>query len=186
MDGTLTVACHDFNAIRRQLGMPEDTPILEEINKLPAEHARQVHQRLYDIELELAHQAQPQPDVERLLDHLAVTGHNLGILTRNSLKIAFTTLKACGLMDYFKQENVLGRECCAPKPDPEGILKLIDRWAVHPSETVMVGDYWFDLKSGYDAGTHTIHLDVDGSRTWPDVTHHRISGFSDITDLIVN
>ncbi len=186
MDGTLTVACHDFNAIRSQLGMPQDKPILEEIKKLPADQAQRVHQELYDIELELAHQAQPQPDVERLLNHLTTTGHNLGIVTRNSLEIAFTTLKACGLMRYFKQENILGRECCAPKPDPEGVLKLISSWSVSPNETVMVGDYWFDLKSGYDAGAHTIHFDVDGTRSWPDVTHFRINTFTEVTDLIVH
>ncbi len=186
MDGTLTVACHDFNAIRRQLGMPENKPILEEIKKLPVAQAQQVHQQLYDIELELAYQAQPQPDVERLLGILSESGYNLGILTRNSLEIAFTTLKACGLVDYFKPQNVLGRECCAPKPDPEGILKLISQWAVDPSETVMVGDYWFDLKSGYTAGTHTIHFDVNSSNLWPDVTHFRIKSFAEITDIIVN
>ncbi len=186
MDGTLTMACHDFAAIRRQLGMPENKPILEEINKLPAEQAQRIHQQLYDIELELAHQARPQPGVERLLNHLSVTGHNLGILTRNDLEIAFTTLQACGLIDYFEPENVLGRECCAPKPDPEGVLKLMHKWNAEAYKTVMVGDYWFDLKSGYDAGAHTIHFDVDGSRSWPDVTHFRINTFSEVTDLIIH
>ena len=168
------------------LGCREDKPILEEIKKLPAKKARHVHQQLYDIEMELAHQAQPQPDVERLLNHLAKTGSNLGILTRNSLQIAFTTLQASGLIDYFQAENILGRECCAPKPAPEGVLKLIDRWAADPSETVMVGDYWFDLKSGYDAGAHTIHFDADGTQSWPDVTHFRINAFREVTDLIIH
>ena len=184
MDGTLTVACHDFNAIRRQLGMPEDKPILEEIKKLPVDQAQLVYQQLYDIEMELAHQAQAQPDVESLLSHLCEQGYKIGILTRNSLDIAFTTLKACGLFGYFKEENILGRESCAPKPDPEGVLKLINYWAANPNETVMVGDYWFDLKSGYDAGAHTIHFDVDGTRSWPDVTHFKISQFNDITNML--
>ena len=186
MDGTLTLACHDFAQIRRQLGMPQDKPILEEINKLPQEQAEKLHQQLYDIEFELAHQAKAQPHAETLLSHLRERGYEIGILTRNSLEVAFATLNACGLIDYFKPENILGRESCAPKPDPEGVLKLIGQWGCEAKETVMVGDYWFDLKSGHAAGAHTIHFDVIGSNSWPEVTHFRISSFSNITDLIIH
>jgi len=186
MDGTLTVACHDFAQIRRDLGMPQDKPILEEIDKLPQNQAQKLHKKLYDIEFEIAHQAQAQPHAKSLLSHLSEQGHQIGILTRNSVDIAFATLEASGLIEYFKPENILGRESCAPKPDPEGVLKLIRQWGAQAKETVMVGDYWFDLKSGYEAGTHTIHFDVSGTDNWPDVTHYRISCFSDITNLIIN
>ena len=35
LDGTLTVAVHDFNAIRNELGIPAGQPILKTIESLP-------------------------------------------------------------------------------------------------------------------------------------------------------
>ena len=35
MDGTLTVSAHDFEHMRRELGLPPDVPILEALHALP-------------------------------------------------------------------------------------------------------------------------------------------------------
>jgi len=40
MDGTLTLAVHDFDAIRNTLGLPLGKPILEAIEDLPAPQAK--------------------------------------------------------------------------------------------------------------------------------------------------
>ena len=39
MDGTLTVAVHDFPAIKRALGIPQDDDILHHLAALPADEA---------------------------------------------------------------------------------------------------------------------------------------------------
>ena len=186
MDGTLTVACHDFDDIRRQMGLPLGKPILEELEKYPKDQADALHGQLYDIEMEIAHQAVSQPGAETLLQLLHNRGHQIGILTRNSLDIAFATLNACGLSQYFDEKNILGRECCAPKPDPQGVLQLIERWQCNAEQTVMVGDYLYDLQSGHSAGTYTIHFDAIGIQSWPGVTHYRINGFDEITHNLLN
>ncbi len=36
MDGTLTIAQHDFDAIRDELGLPDNLPILESLAAMPA------------------------------------------------------------------------------------------------------------------------------------------------------
>ena len=184
MDGTLTVACHDFDDIRARLGLPQGVAILEALNAYPEAQSRVLHQQLYDYEMALAHQARPQPGARDLLDRLQAYGHQMGILTRNSLEIAHTTLRACGLKRYFRNENILGRECCAPKPDPAGVLQLMRKWGSRGDNTVVVGDYLFDLQSGFSAGAYTIHFDVHGNGGWPEYTHYRISGFSEITGLV--
>ena len=56
MDGTLTIAQHDFDAIRAELGLPEGLPILESLEKLPSAEAKVLHSQLNEIELEIAHQ----------------------------------------------------------------------------------------------------------------------------------
>ena len=43
MDGTLTLAVHDFPAIKRALGIPEEDDILHHLAALPADEAAAKH-----------------------------------------------------------------------------------------------------------------------------------------------
>ncbi|MFI5315400.1 MAG: HAD family hydrolase, partial [Myxococcota bacterium] len=134
MDGTLTVAVHDFEAIRAELGLEPEKPILEQLALLPEADARPRYARLDAIELELALRARPADGAERLLESLSARGSALGILTRNSFANAEETLRACGLARYFAPECVVGREAAAPKPDPQGIRRLLAHWRAEPHQ----------------------------------------------------
>ena len=129
MDGTLTIAQHDFDAIRAELGLPEGLPILESLDLLPPEEASHLHIRLNQIELEVAHQSRSAEGAKELLKLLTSKGYKLGILTRNNALNIQVTLKAAGLGGYFQANNLLSRECAPPKPSPAGILGLLDSWA---------------------------------------------------------
>lgn len=177
MDGTLTIAAHNFVAIRAELGLPPDQPILESLAALPPQQADPLRRRLAAIELELAQQAKPQPGAGTLLQSLKQRGIQLGILTRNSQRNALETLRACGLLGFFDSTYILSRDSAAPKPNPEGIHKLLTLWRAQPSATVMVGDYHFDLLAGRRAGTTTVYVDVDQKNTWAthaDITVHSL------------
>ena len=180
MDGTLTQPVHDFEEIRTILGIPSQTPILEYIQKLPEFEAKQVKQRLDDLEMEIAHDAVAQAGVPELLAELKDQGRKLGILTRNSEGIAHVTLKACGLLKYFEPQNIIGRETCQPKPLPDGIHHLIDLWQARVGETVMVGDYLYDIEAGRRAGVHTVHFDSTAQFMWPELTDFKISKMVDL------
>ena len=153
MDGTLTVAMHDFDAIRAELGMPVGRPILEELAKLPEREARGLFERLEAIELELARRGRAAAGALALLEALEARGARLGILTRNSFANARETLRACGLERFFADTCIVGRETAAPKPDPGGIHHLLDAWRAAPEQAVMVGDYRYDLLAGRAVGT---------------------------------
>lgn len=167
LDGTLTVAAHDFDGIRAALGLRPNEPILEQLAAMSPEASRPLREQLATIELELADAAQAQPGARALVEHLHARGAKLGILTRNRQDLAWRTLRAIGLADRFAEGDVLGRTDAAPKPSPEGILALLDRWGRAGSDAVMVGDYLFDLQAGRAAGTATVHFDVDGTFPWP-------------------
>jgi hypothetical protein len=78
MDGTLTISIHDFDGIKRILGLPIDSlsgrlrqrPILEALNDLPAAQAAQLHQQLDALELDIAHRATAQVGARELLTKL--------------------------------------------------------------------------------------------------------------------
>ena len=59
MDGTLTVAVHDFAAIRRALEIPAEADILTHLAGLPVAEAAAKHAWLLEHERELACAAQP-------------------------------------------------------------------------------------------------------------------------------
>ena len=168
MDGTLTVAVHDFEAIRTALRIPSGKPILERLAELPEGKAGRLLKRLDDIELELARRAVPQEGAMALLEKLACRKACLGIVTRNSWQNAHETLRACGLAHFFEPDSIVGREAARPKPSPDGIRQLLKLWDAAPDDAVMVGDYLFDFMAGRAAGTATVYVDTSGQFQWAD------------------
>ena len=168
LDGTLTLAQHDFPAIRRELGVPADADILTYMATLPADDYTAMKAQLDAIELRLAADVQPAPGAVELVRQLRDQGRRLGILTRNLQVVARSTLSCLGILDCFAAEDVLGREDAAPKPSPNGIHQLLDRWQLSPDEVVMVGDFRFDLEAGRAAGSRTCLILPDNP--WPELT----------------
>jgi HAD superfamily hydrolase (TIGR01509 family) len=166
MDGTLTLAVHDFEAIRTTLGLPAGSEILETLAAMPQARARPLWQRLDEIEMDLAARATAARGARALLVALRRRGARLGILTRNSVQAAHETLRVAGLRSYFDPRWVLGREGAAPKPDPQGVRSLLSRWQAPATRTVVVGDYLFDLQAGRAAGAATVYVDASGAFPW--------------------
>lgn len=169
MDGTLTLAVHDFPAIKRALGIPQDDDILTHLAALPADEAAAKHAWLLEHERELAVASKPATGAVELVRDLAARGYRLGILTRNARELAHVTLDAIGLADCFAADDVLGRDEAPHKPDPGGLLQLAHAWQVAPSQMVMVGDYQFDLACGRAAGTRTVLVNLP-ENPWPELT----------------
>ena len=168
MDGTLTVAVHDFAAIRVALGIPAEDDILTHLAALPAAEAQAKHAWLLEHERELAVASQAAEGAVALVRTLAERGYRLGILTRNARELAHITLAAIGIDDCFAKEDILGRDEALPKPNPEGLLKLAQQWGVAPAQMVMVGDYRFDLDCGRAAGTRTVLVNLP-ENPWPEL-----------------
>lgn len=182
MDGTLTVPAHDFDGIRRILGVPAGGDILKHLAGLPEDEAHRLRDQLDEIEIDLAKQALPMEHIRTFLEMLHQSGVQMGILTRNNLKNSLTTLQAIGFESFFNKDYIMGRDDAKPKPDPEGILKLLARWKAEPTEAVMVGDFYYDLQCGRNAGTATIHFDQTGSFPWPEQTDIKITSFGELVD----
>jgi HAD superfamily hydrolase (TIGR01509 family) len=182
MDGTLTVPAHDFDAIRRELGLSLGRPILEQLADLPVEEAEPLYQRLDQIEREIAGRAAAQPGVNEFLAALRERRRTLGIVTRNSHPTALNTLRACGLDRFFEPDYVMSRERCTLKPSGDGIRKLLAVWGASPDEAVMVGDYLFDIMAGRDAGTATVFIDNLGR---PEFAEQADWSVRDLHDLLV-
>ena len=184
LDGTLTIAVHDFNAIREELGIPEGQPIIKTLESLPLKESRNKKKKLQEIEEKLALNATPAPGVEKLLETLNSQNYFFGILTLNTRENAWITLKALGLTEYFTRESVIGRWCAEPKPSPNGIKKILNHWNVYANEALIVGDYLYDLQVGRAAEIATVHVDPSGSFEWPELADISVCSLNELTEML--
>lgn len=171
MDGTLTLAVHDFEAIKLALDIPLEHDILHHLAALPEDVAAAKYLWLLEHERELALSAEPAPGAIELVRALKERDCRLGILTRNAHELALVTLQAIGLGDCFASGDILGRDEAPPKPHPGGLLHLAERWQVTPNELVMVGDYRFDLECARAAGACSVLVNLM-QNPWPELTDH--------------
>lgn len=166
MDGTLTVAVHDFQRIKHELAIPQEDDILTHLAALPAEVAAEKHDWLLAHERALAERAQAAPGAVALVRALHGAGCRLGILTRNARELAELTLQAIGIGDMFATDDIIGRDEAQPKPSPAGLQYFVERWQAAPTRMVMVGDHRFDLECGRAAGTRTLLVNTPDN-PWP-------------------
>ncbi len=184
MDGTLTVSAHDFEHIRNELGLAPEAPILEALNAMPAEQAVPLWKQLNELEFYYAGRASVMEGANELLQRLHDDGCRLAILTRNTMPVVRQTLDACRLAHFFPVDHILDRDACIPKPSPDGVRQLLEFWQASADDTVMVGDFRYDLEAGRAAGVATVHVDTRGAGDWPEVTDIRVRHLGEIIDYL--
>lgn len=153
MDATLVDSRLDYVAMKTEMGLPLDQPVLESLAKIsdPATTERCLT-ILARHEREAAETAWWIDGACELLEHLIGAGLSVGIVTRNSRVAAELTLGRLGS----PVRDLLTRDDAPHKPDPAAIHILCSRWALPPARVVMVGDYLFDVQAGRNAGAGTL------------------------------
>ena len=153
LDGTLVDSRLDFDAMRREMGLPVGMPILEGLAAVPeGEERDRMREIIREHELRGADESRPFDGVVEFLSHIDERGICSAVLTRNSRESALRTLDRWN----FRFSHVVTREDAPPKPDPAGVLLITDRWGIPPDQVVVIGDYLFDLQAGRRAGAQTI------------------------------
>jgi len=185
MDGTLTLPVHDFDAMRRELGLPAGVGTLEGLAALPPEQREQRREMLNEIGWRYALRAEPQPGAAELLGALAARGARLGIITRNGRRNTEETLRRIGLARWFAPEDVATRDEGEPKPAPEAVLRLLSRWRAEPAAGVVVGDAIYDLQAGRAAGAATVLLDPGGAAPHRELADLCVSRLDDLRALLL-
>jgi HAD superfamily hydrolase (TIGR01509 family) len=181
MDGTLVDSGLDFDAIRRDIGLPEKHPILEGVQAIPEGPERdRAMEILHQHEHEGALRATPFSGVTRLLDRLEQLALRRGVLTRNSRVAANMTIQRLG----WTFDTVLTREDAPAKPDPTGVIAICHEWDLDPGDVLFVGDYLFDLQAGHNAGTRAVLFAPGPVPSWSDEADWLVSGFDELDELI--
>lgn len=143
LDGTLVQSRLDFPAIRKAIACPEDQDILRYLEHLPEGEQVRAKQTIESYELEDARDCHALPGVDTLLERLRSAGIRTGIVTRNSPEATQIKLER----NRIKVEQVLTRDCAAPKPKPDALLQLANAWQLPTRHCIYVGDYRYDLEA---------------------------------------
>lgn len=179
LDGTLLVTPLDFGAIRAEIGLPEGVPIIEAMDGLSdAQRARA--NRIIDChEAEASRQSVPMPGAQDLLAHLRASGIRVAVLTRNSRASVERAARRHGLVF----DAVVAREDRRPKPSPEGVRHLMQVCGTGAAETVVVGDFRFDVEAGRAAGVRTVALAAEPT-DWSALATWRAADLGGVREIL--
>lgn len=164
-DGTLTrPGSLDFQQLREELASPVGAPILEYIQGLPPDRRRYCLGVLDRFEMVGAARSRPNDGAEKLIRDLQARGLPLAVVSRNSRGAVFRALEnfpSIGPSDFnviiSRDDDVL------PKPHPDGIRLAAGKMGVSAAETLVVGDFHFDIDAGLRAGSPTVFLTNGGT-----------------------
>jgi HAD superfamily hydrolase (TIGR01509 family) len=172
LDGTITQPYLDFDVIRQEIGLaPDGSPILEAMEKMTPQQRQQAEAVLHLHEERAVAQSRLNPGARETLAALQQRGIPVGVLTRNRKCNAQAIADKYGL--HF--DGVVGREDGPVKPDSFGVLHLCQSFGVAPAETLLVGDYLFDLLCARAAGAVPVLI----------ANHERASEFAAHADFTI-
>ena len=172
LDGTITKPYFDFDAIREEIGLDRNCgPILEIMEKMTAQERRNAEKILNYHEQKAVIESELNTGAKETLWALRTAGINIGVLTRNKRNNALAIADKHGL----KFDAVVGREDGPVKPDAFGILHLCRKFGVEPKETILVGDYLYDLLCAKAAGAVAVLL----------TNHNKADKFAEHADFCI-
>ncbi|MBE0451568.1 MAG: HAD-IA family hydrolase [Clostridia bacterium] len=95
------------------------------------------------------------PGMIELLRFLRRLNLNLAIVTNNSRPSLEMGLKHLGIEDVF--HITLSRdEVSATKPEPDGLIKVLNKFEVHPHDAIFIGDTDNDILAAKAAGIKSV------------------------------
>ena len=169
MDGTITEPLLDFDRIRAELDL--EGPILEALEKLPQARRKQGFEILENYEDQAARNATLNPGAQAVLEQLRATHRSIGLVTRNSRR---SVERVCQT-HHLSFEAIVTRQDGPVKPDPFSLRRVCHLLKVTPQESMMVGDYLFDLLCAKAAGVPAVLL----------ATHENYQEFKHHADAVI-
>jgi HAD superfamily hydrolase (TIGR01509 family) len=155
LDGTITQPFFNFDDIREEIGLARDSgPLLESMEKMTVQQREDAEKILHFHEQKAVTESKLNANAKQTLSALRAAGIRIGILTRNKHENALAIAKKHDL----KFDTVIGREDGPVKPDAFGVLRICEQFGVEPKETMLIGDYLFDLLSAKAAGAVAVLL----------------------------
>jgi phosphoglycolate phosphatase len=124
------------------------------------------------------------PGAESTFRKLNERGMRLAIFTGSDGE-SLSLLEEANLLQYF-DPVITGREVANRKPEPDGILKCLERMSIEPDEAIYVGDSVTDVVASHAAGVLSVSMLTgagDSGSLSAAGTHRVMSGLTTLPDI---
>ncbi|MFZ5644774.1 MAG: HAD-IA family hydrolase [Bacillota bacterium] len=95
------------------------------------------------------------PGSMKMLESIKCGGFNTGVVTSKRRVPALADMELTGLSKYI-DTAVTSEDVSKPKPHPEPVLKALELLKARPEGAVFIGDSWYDIMAGKQAGVITV------------------------------
>jgi phosphoglycolate phosphatase len=176
LDGTIVRLAADWHSLRRALitrfteknretiNLKSMSAILSRIVEMEDEEELQLNFNLIQqYELENITSNEPIKETVYFINNKEVFGVSpnakLAVFSLNTHSTILISLKMAGILNEF--EFFVGREDVRKwKPEPDGLLKILDYFKVNTEEMIYFGDSDIDLLAGTKAGIESYYIDT--------------------------
>jgi len=176
LDGTIVRLAADWHSLykaltarfteenREALNHKNMSAILSRIVEKGDEEELQLNFNLMrQYELENITSNEPIKETIYFINNLELFGVSpnakLAVFSLNFRSTILKSLEMAGILDKF--EFFVGREDVRKwKPEPDGLLKILDYFSVNPEEMIYFGDVEKDLLAGSNAGVESYYIDT--------------------------
>lgn len=161
----MELSLQDDLTIRRAVGWGNGNLLRPFVGEERLEEARDIYRKHHHRELKKT--TRLLPGAKRLLNKLKRKNYQLAIASNRpeySSKIILRHLKADEYFDYI----LCGDKIANPKPAPDILKKILEKFDLSPREAVYVGDMTVDVLTGKRAKVRTVAV-VTGSSTKSEV-----------------
>lgn len=180
MDGTLTQACLDFDAIYAELGIPRDQDILDAMAAMEADRRKCCEDILLRHEMAAASASLLAEGAAEVVNRAKRAGLATALLTRNTRPAMELVMRRFAL----RFDLAWAREDGPIKPSPDSILKACSELRVEPSRTACVGDWIFDMQAANAAGCVPILLARGRELPFAGMAQHVIHWLHELYDIL--
>ena len=129
------------------------------------------------------------PGVGELIETLKQRGHKIGIATSRTTNSLGRYLRRLGI-EHFPDVIVAMEDVTKHKPDPESVIKTLEKFGANPDEAIMLGDIKYDIGSANAAGVDSVligwshYVDEDAMQREGFVPTHKIAKPEELLKII--
>jgi HAD superfamily hydrolase (TIGR01509 family) len=184
LDGTITRPFLDFDVIRQEMGLsPDAGPILELMELMSPEERVCAEEVLLRHETNAVARSVLNDGAGATLAALRRAGVHIGVLTRNTRSNAEAIARKHGL----QFDAVVDRDDGPVKPDAYGVLALCRHFGALPAETLVVGDFLYDLLSARAANAVAVLLkNSPKAQNYAEYADYVITSLDEVLDIVDN
>ncbi|MFX0085342.1 MAG: HAD family hydrolase [Candidatus Hodarchaeota archaeon] len=200
LDDTLIRSNIDYSRIRYSIAelfnpplsddIIKNTPILKLLTKLKKTHPKNYiegKRRMITLEKSAAEFATVLQGAERIPEILSKLNIESAILTNNS-KDTITLYLTKPQFEFLRKFEIFTREDFSKaKPDPEGIIKIIEKYKLSPISVVYIGDSYIDAIAAQKVGIRFIHFysrEIN-QNLFPEPPYATLTHWADFEELLL-